>query len=135
MQKERLHLVAVVDEYGGVNGIVTLENVIEELVGEIRDEFDAEEKPELIKKGENLYRVSGGMLVMDLEDELEIEFSERDEDTVAGVVMSELGRLPKVGDEVTVGPLKLEVLEVSRHTIKTLQVTVDRPEAQPAAES
>jgi CBS domain containing-hemolysin-like protein len=75
------------------------------------------------------------MLVMDLEDELEIEFSERDEDTVAGVVMSELGRLPRVGDQVTVGPLTLEVMEVSRHTIKTLQVTVARPETQPAAES
>ena len=135
MQKERLHLCAVVDEYGGVNGIVTLENVIEELVGEIRDEFDAEEKPELVKKAENVYRVSGGMLVMDLEDELEIEFSERDEDTVAGVVMSELGRLPKVGDSVRVGPLTLEVLEVSRHTIKTLQVTLNREETQPAAES
>jgi CBS domain containing-hemolysin-like protein len=135
MQKERLHLCAVVDEYGGVNGIVTLENVIEELVGEIRDEFDAEEKPELVKKGDNVYRVSGGMLVMDLEDELDIEFSERDEDTVAGVVMSELGRLPRVGDQVTVGPLTLEVLEVSRHTIKTLQVTVVPPETQPAAES
>ena len=135
MQKERLHLCAVVDEYGGVNGMVTLENVIEELVGEIRDEFDVEEKPELIKKGENVYRVSGGMLVMDLEDELEIEFSERDEDTVAGVVMSELGQLPRVGDRVKVGPLDLEVLEVSRHTIKTLQVTLNPPEEQAAAPS
>ena len=134
MQKERMHVCAVVDEYGGVSGIVTLENVIEELVGEIRDEFDVEEKPELIQKEENLYRVSGGMLVMDLEDELGIEFSERDEDTVAGVVMSELGREARVGDCVTMGPIELEVLEVHHHTIKTLHVKVNQPEPQVSAE-
>ena len=133
MQKDHQHLCAVVDEYGGVSGVVTLENVIEELVGQIQDEFDVE-NPELVKKAENVYRVSGGMLVMDLEDELEIEFSERDEDTMAGVVMSELGRLPRVGDKVTVGPLDLEVLEVKHHTIKTLQVTVMRSEPEAVAE-
>lgn len=134
MRKERLHLCAVVDEYGGVSGIITLENVIEELVGDIRDEFDVEEKPELVKKAENIYRVSGGMLVMDLEDELDIEFSERDEDTIAGVVLSELGRPPRVGDCVRVGPLELEVVEVAHRTIKQLLVTFHPPEEQAKAE-
>jgi len=134
MRKERLHLCAVVDEYGGVSGIITLENVIEELVGDIRDEFDVEEKPELVKKSENVYRVSGGMLVMDLEDELDIEFSERDEDTIAGVVLSELGRPPRVGDCVRVGPLELEVVEVAHRTIKQLVVTLHPPEKHAEAE-
>ncbi len=122
MRQDRVHMAAVVDEYGGVSGIVTLENVIEEIVGQIQDEFD-EEKPELVKKGDNSYNVSGGMLVMDLEDELNIEFSDRDEDTVAGVVLSELGRSPRVGDVVQVGPLELEVLQVKRHRIRLLRVT------------
>ena len=84
MRAERVHMAAVLDEYGGVNGIVTLENVIEEIVGEIQDEFDFE-KPEITPLGPNAYQVSGQMLVADLEDELDLELSERDEDTIGGV--------------------------------------------------
>jgi CBS domain containing-hemolysin-like protein len=109
LRGERVHLAAVIDEYGGVSGIVTLENVIEEIVGPIQDEFDAE-KPELVKGAENVYVVSGAMLVADLEDELEVEFSHRNEDTIAGIVLSELGRRARPGD---------------LNRIKTLRVTVD----------
>jgi CBS domain containing-hemolysin-like protein len=65
------------------------------------------------------------MLVKDLENELKLEFSPRDEDTVAGLVLSELGRTPKVGDRVRVGPLELEVQEVQRRRIRSLVVTVN----------
>jgi CBS domain containing-hemolysin-like protein len=123
MRGERIHLMAVLDEYGGVSGIVTLENVIEEIVGPIQDEFDVE-KPELVRRGENLYQVSGAMLVADLEDEIGIDFSNRDEDTIGGVALSELGQRPRVGDRVHLGPLQLDVLEVERNRIKTLRVTV-----------
>lgn len=123
MRAERMHFAAVVDEYGGVAGIVTMENVIEEIVGPIQDEFDTE-KPELVPKGDGVYHVSGAMLVVDLEDELAIEFSDRDEDTIAGIVLSELGRPPLVGDKVEVGPLVLEVLEVEKNRARTLRVMV-----------
>jgi len=130
MRSERVHLAAVLDEYGGVSGIVTLENVIEEIVGPIQDEFDLE-KPELVRRGENLYQVSGAMLVADLEDELGLDFSDRDEDTIGGVALSELGQRPRVGDRVSVGPLQLDVLEVERNRIKTLRVTVTLPAPAP----
>jgi CBS domain containing-hemolysin-like protein len=130
MRQDRVHMAAVVDEYGGVSGIVTLENVIEEIVGQIQDEFD-QERPELVKKGDRVYSVSGGMLVMDLEDELDIEFSDRDEDTVAGIVLSELGRSPRVGDSVRVGQLQFEVLQVKRHRIRLLRITVLSDEEAP----
>jgi CBS domain containing-hemolysin-like protein len=126
MRRERTHLAAVLDEYGGVSGCVTLENVIEEIVGPIQDEFDAE-KPELVRTGEDAYQLSGAMLVVDLEHELGLELSERDEDTIGGVVLSELGRLPDVGDRVEVGALRLEVLEVDRNRVRTLAATVVRP--------
>jgi len=129
MRKEREHLVAVVDEYGGVSGIVTLEDVIEEIVGQIQDEFD-QEKPDIVKEQENVYRVSGSMLVVDLEDALNVEFSERDEDTIGGVVFSELGRQPKVGDRVEVGEVRFEVLETSRRRIGSLLVTVRHAQAK-----
>lgn len=131
MRKEREHLVAVVDEYGGVSGIVTLEDVIEEIVGQIQDEFD-QEKPDLVRESDRVYRVSGAMLVVDLEDALDVEFSERDEDTVGGVVLSELGRQPKVGDSVEVGEVRFEVLETSRRRIGSLRVTVRHAQAKSA---
>jgi CBS domain containing-hemolysin-like protein len=130
MRSERVHLAAVLDEYGGVSGIVTLENVIEEIVGEIQDEFDLE-RPELVALGDGRWQVAGGMLVADLEDALEIEISERDEDTVGGVVLSELGRRPRVGDAVEVGPLRLRVAEAERNRIKTLEIEL-REAAAPA---
>lgn len=132
MRAEKIHMAAVLDEYGGVSGIVTLENVIEEIVGSIEDEFDSE-GPELVDKGDGVYLVSGSMLVVDLEQELGLEFSERDEDTLGGVVLSELGRRPVEGDRVTVGPLAMEVVEVAGNRVKALRVKVTRPEPKEAA--
>jgi CBS domain containing-hemolysin-like protein len=123
MRTERFHLAAVIDEYGGVSGIVTLETVIEEIVGQIQDEFDVE-TPELLETQEGVYEVSGGMLVEDLEEALGIELSERDEDTIGGVALSEIGRAPTVGDKVEVGPVTLEVLDVHLNRINTLRLTV-----------
>jgi len=130
MRTERFHLAAVLDEYGGVSGIVTLEHVIEEIVGSIQDEFDLE-KPELLARGEGVYEVSGGMLVEDLEEALGIELSERDEDTIGGVVFSELGRNPAQGDRVELGPVTLEVLEAQHNRVNTVRVTIHQPETVP----
>jgi len=130
MRTERFHMAAVIDEYGGVSGIVTLEDVIEEIVGSIQDEFDVE-KPELLARGDGVYEVSGGMLIEDLEEALGVEFSDRDEDTVGGVVLSELGRNPAEGDKVEVGPLMIEVLEVQLNRVATVRVTVKQPETVP----
>ncbi len=120
MRAERSHMAAVLDEFGGVSGIVTMEDVLEEIVGEIQDEFDLE-PPELIKTDDSTYEISGQMLVKDLEDELSIEFSERDEDTIGGVILSELGRRPRPGDSVVLEPLSLEVLEIDGNRAKTVK--------------
>ena len=128
MRTERFHLAAVIDEYGGVSGIVTLEDVIEELVGQIHDEFDVEQ-PELQRDADGTYQVSGGMLVEELEDALGLELSDRDDDTIGGVVFSELGRHPVVGDRVELGPITLEVLETQRHRVRTLRATVHQAAA------
>jgi CBS domain containing-hemolysin-like protein len=122
MRTEKVHLAAVLDEYGGVSGIVSLENVIEELVGEIQDEFDLE-TPEIVRISGGNYAVAGSTLVEDLEQALGVEFSDRDEDTVAGVVLSELGRRPTHGDTVRLGPLELRVAEVRGNHIHALEVS------------
>ncbi|MBP7589915.1 MAG: HlyC/CorC family transporter [Thermoanaerobaculia bacterium] len=130
MQAERQHMVAVVDEYGGVSGIVTLENVIEEIVGEIQDEFDTE-RPELARRGDGSFTVAGSMLVVDLEDELGLELSTRDEDTIAGVVLSELGRKPRIGDRVALGEARFEVLELQGNRIRSLGLELSTTEPPP----
>ena len=129
MRDERFHLAAVIDEYGGVSGVVALENVLEEIVGSIQDEFDRE--PEQLVGGDGVYEVSGGMLVEELEDALGLELSNRDEDTVGGVVLSELGRGAQVGDKVELGPVTLEVIDVHLNRVKRVRVTVPIP--QPVA--
>jgi len=130
MRHEHVHMAAVVDEYGGVAGIVTLENVLEEIVGEIQDEFDAE-VPEFVRLDDGGYQVLGGMLIEDLEDELDIDIAEaREEDTVAGIALSELGRTAETGDTVEAGRLRLEVMEVEGNRIVSLRLEVLPEEAE-----
>jgi CBS domain containing-hemolysin-like protein len=126
MRAERLHMAAVLDEFGGVSGIVTLENVIEEIVGPIQDEFDTE-RPDLVAKGDGVYQLSGSMLVLDLEHELGLEISDRDQDTVAGLVLSRLGRRPRMGDRAEIAGLAFEVVEVQGNRIRTLRLTAPAP--------
>ncbi len=130
MRTERFHLAAVIDEYGGVSGVVTLEDVIEEIVGQISDEFDVD-TPELLKVDEGVYEVSGGMLIEDLEDEMGIELSDRDEDTIGGLVLSELGRNPAVGDLVPLGPVTIEVVDIHLNRVNTVRITVRQPASVP----
>jgi CBS domain containing-hemolysin-like protein len=131
MRTERFHMAAVIDEYGGVSGVVTLEDVIEEIVGQIQDEFDAE-NPEIFQEEDGAYTISGGMLIEDLEAVLGTEISDRDEDTIGGVVLSELGRNPAVGDRVEIGPITIEVLEVQLNRVNTVRVTIAKPATVPS---
>lgn len=125
LRMEQCHLAGVLDEYGGVSGVVTMENVIEEIVGEIQDEFDAE-LPEFVEVEPGVFDIVGRLLVVELEDYLKMEISDRDEDTLAGVILSELGRSPKVGDEVLLGQIRLEVLEATKSRIHKIRVYVPR---------
>ena len=131
MRAEKIHMAAVLDEFGGTSGVVTLENVIEEIVGEIQDEFDAE-TPELVKLGPRLYEVAGSMLIAELEDELDLELSDRDEDTIAGVLLSEIGRRARVGDKVTIAGIDLTVKAVDGNRIATIELKTPPPAEQPS---
>ena len=96
MQKNRSQLAIVVDEYGGTAGMVTIEDVIEEIVGDIQDEFD-EERPDAELRGENIYSVDAKMLLEEIEDEFGISIDDEDVDTVGGWMNDKLGGEPKVG--------------------------------------
>jgi CBS domain containing-hemolysin-like protein len=99
---QRIHLAIVLDEFGGTAGIVTLEDLVEEVVGEVRDEFDLESEP-IVQLAPGVIEVAGNYLIEDLEDHLDLGSEEDlpDVETVGGLIMTELGRLPQVGDKFT----------------------------------
>ncbi len=115
MQAKKVHLAIVIDEYGSSAGIITMEDLIEEIVGNIYDEFDAVEEAEIIPAGENRWSVSGDTLIEDLNEETNIELPEsEDYDTVGGFVMSKLSTIPRDGHEfdVETDKAKIHVLKV-----------------------
>lgn len=115
MQAKKVHLAIVIDEYGSSAGIITMEDLIEEIVGNIYDEFDAVEEAEIIPAGENRWSVSGDTLIEDLNEKTTIELPEsEDYDTVGGFVMSKLSTIPRDGHEfdVETDRAKIHVLKV-----------------------
>ena len=108
MQRDRVHMALLVDEYGAIAGLVTIEDVLEEIVGEIADEYDTDEVAPVEELGDKHFRVSARLPIEDLGELYEIEFDEDlDVDTVGGLLAFELGRVPLPGAEVTWDGLRL----------------------------
>ena len=122
MRQRRNHLAVVVDEYGGTAGIVTLEDLVEELVGDIRDEFDVREPERVRLTGET--EVDGLLSLDDLHEETGMELPEGPYETVAGFMMAELGRLPVSGDIVEVDGNRLTVAEMDGRRIARVHVSM-----------
>jgi len=122
MQRRRLHLGVVVDEFGGTAGIITIEDIVEELVGEIRDEYDKEEEP-LRQVDDDHYVVDAQMSIFDLGEELSVEFPDDGEyESVGGFVISQMGRVPEVGTTLDFAGLQLRVLAANDRRISRLRV-------------
>lgn len=99
MQKKKIHIAVIIDEYGAMEGIVTMEDLVEEIVGNIYDEFDPEEEPEIVKLEDNLWKVTGNTTIDDLAEELDVEpdMEDEDYDTVGGLIISLLQAIPEDG--------------------------------------
>lgn len=110
MQTTRMHMAGVVDEYGSLVGVITLENVIEQLIGTVRDEFDQDE-PDIIPEEEGSYKVRGALPLDRLNRELGLDFTSEEIDSISGLATERIGRLLHAGDKTTVGGAELEVLE------------------------
>jgi CBS domain containing-hemolysin-like protein len=119
--ERKLHLAIVVDEYGGTLGMVTLENILEELVGQIQDEFD-QEKPLLAPTGENTWDASGTLPLHELEELAGEPLRDEGITTASGWVTRRLGGFPKVGDELTVGACRLRVEEMEGMRVSRLTI-------------
>ncbi|GIV21517.1 MAG: membrane protein [Armatimonadota bacterium] len=122
-QKQKMHMAIVVDEYGGTSGLVTIEDVIEEIVGEIYDEFEPIQ-PRIQKLGDNRYLVEANVELDELAKQLEVEVSKEDSafETVAGYVMGKLTSIPRVGDRVTFGNYEMQVVEMRGRRVHRVYV-------------
>lgn len=121
-QRSGSHLVVVVDEFGGTSGIVTLEDVLEQIVGEIRDEYDTEEVAPLVRRPEGGWLVDGGAPLADLEAELQHGFEREDVSTVGGLVLALFGRVPRAGESVAAEGYRFIVDQVARRRIRRVVV-------------
>jgi CBS domain containing-hemolysin-like protein len=120
-QKVKVKMAIVVDEHGGVSGLVTMEDVVEEIVGEIQDEYDSEEA-QIIENAPLDFTVSGETEVEELEELFDMELAEDDFITAGGLVTYDLGRLPHKGETLTIRGLRVEVLDVDQKKVKKLRV-------------
>ncbi|MGI5836973.1 MAG: hemolysin family protein [Chloroflexota bacterium] len=123
LQRQQLHLAVVVDEYGGTAGIVTLDNLLEEIVGPIRDEYDSREEPEIQMVAENQAVVIGGADLGDVGSALGVDLETEGVDTVGGLVYARLGRIPIEGDMVTLPDATVEVLSMRGRRVWKARVT------------
>lgn len=128
MQRHTFHMAIVTDEYGSVAGVVTLEDLLEELVGEIADEWDRE-APELEQRGEGVWRVAGSMPIRELAEVLGVSLPSEDWDTVGGLMLGLLGAIPREGQEVRCGRVLFRAEKVQRRRVLAVLVTL-RPAAE-----
>jgi putative hemolysin len=120
-RQRQVHLAVVVDEYGGVEGIVTLEDILEEIVGEIQDEYDAEEL-EVQELAHGRYLVDGSAPLRSLNRQFELDFSEEHATTLAGLLLQTLGRIPEEGDRCEIGSVELIVLKLVDRRIEEIEM-------------
>jgi putative hemolysin len=126
MQKENIHFAVVIDEYGGVAGVLTMEDLLEELVGEIRDEH--EPQADVVKEGENCYIVPGNLDVDRLDQLFGVRLDNVESTTVAGLVSEVLGRIPHAGEVIQEDGLRFEVLQSTDRVVEKLRVSLAQPE-------
>ena len=129
LQKGRMHMAIVVDEYGGTAGLVTIEDLLEEIVGEIQDEYDVE-PPMIEVVNENEVHVDARVSLDDINELLNVQWQAEDSDTVGGFVYEQLGRIPNPGDKVQIGYHIITVLSTEGTRLKQLSIVRLQPQVE-----
>lgn len=136
MQTRKVHMAIVVDEYGGMSGIVTMEDLLEEIVGNIYDEFDPQAKPDIALVDEGVWRISGSTSLEDIADALDVDLPlEEEYDTLSGLIFNQFTTIPKDGStpEVDVAGLHIQVEIIADHRVESALVRkLPEPDAEPA---
>ncbi|WP_438824350.1 hemolysin family protein [Bacillus sp. JJ1533] len=121
MQRERVHMAILIDEYGGTSGLVTVEDIIEEIVGEIRDEFDTDEKPAIQKINDTTTILDGKVLIGEVNDLFGLQIDDTDVDTISGWILTEQIDIHP-GDKIPFGDYEFRIIEMDGHHIKSLEI-------------
>jgi CBS domain containing-hemolysin-like protein len=129
LQKTTMQLAIVIDEYGSVSGLVTVEDLVEELVGEIRDEVEPHER-DIVKESDHTYLVAGHTELAHLADQLNVELEGGDYSTVSGLVLAKLGHLPAVHEKVAANGATFEILDVNRRTVLKVRLIFPVPASE-----
>ena len=129
------HMAIVVDEYGGVSGLLTIEDVLEQIVGDIGDEHDIEEDVFIKREDNRVFTVRALTRIDDFNDYFGTDFSDEDFGTIGGLVMHELGRLPRRGESISVDDFDFKVTRADRRRIETLQVKAPAGQDMPVAKT
>ena len=128
MQAENLHLAVVVDEYGGTAGLITIENLIEEIIGDIRDEYDVDEEEEFVEIGDGSYLIDASIDLDDLNALLECDIDSAVTDTLGGYIYLVLGRVPRVNETIASENLRLTVKSIDGHRIRKVEARKIAPQ-------
>ncbi len=120
----RNHMAIVVDEYGGVAGMVTIENVLEQIVGEIEDEHDIDDDAPILQRDENTYTIKALTPVEDFNEFFEVDWSDDDFDTVGGHVVNQFGHLPGRGEQITIGHFEFTILRADNRRVHLMRMVV-----------
>jgi len=128
------HMAIVVDEYGGVSGLLTIEDVLEQIVGDIGDEYDIDDAEGIRKEAERTFSVPALTRIEDFNATFGTRFSDDEADTIGGLILHELGRMPRRGEAIEIGGLELKVTRSDRRRIESLRVTTARDLELPPAE-
>jgi len=125
IKKEKTHMAIVINEHGDFTGVVTLEDVIEEVVGDIEDEFDRKEENFIIKFGKNVYHIDTKINIDDLNDELKINIQDEENSTLNGFLIEEFGKIPVVNSKIRVDNLVFRVLKISKKRIMRVELKIN----------
>lgn len=124
MKKTSVNIVIVLDEYGVTSGLITLEDLLEEIVGEIHDEYDADEDDEIKEISTNKYKIEGHIKITDLNDRLNLSLSSDKYDSLGGLIIERLDRFPNPGDKIIIDNISIEVLTMDKMRIDTVEITI-----------
>lgn len=131
LRKTQNNIAIVLDEYGATAGLITLEDMLEEIVGEIRDEYDEDEEDLIRRIGPREYVVEAAMKLDDLNDQLGLDLESEDYDSIGGFIIGLLDHLPEEGEEVTHRNLRLVVDQVDRNRIDKIHLYIQEEETEP----